>query len=828
MKRVIYLFCLFAILCSEVYGSDWGSVCFEGTEYYYAEDPNYWTWGGYCVIKLGDQYMGSVGCARYLYKSVGDPICCLACPQDLGPGSTGGTKCAFGAGCYDTAGFGEGTIFFNNDIRDQKEEICGNGIDDNCNGETDENCKCDPSRGDQDCCERGQGDEVDIISGRMFLDHRRPMVLEGVGKPIEFEYGYSEGKGIWMEHNNDTGDMGYGWYFSYADRLVFGPEYTSLIRADGVVEGFRKEINGYMVPTGKYHRLVEVNGEYRIIEPDGSYTVFSGTDGRMLKKVDSAGNEIEFRYYGIDTGEEGCEIGIYGKLCKVKAIDNREIRFQYNGAGLLISVNAPSGNTITLDYQNGRLVSVSDNLGLIESYEYVDVDTNQDSVADATVLGVVKDSYGGIKEFWEYDNRGKAVRDWRVDTDLYFDYDPDNDPETPDGTLVYDAKNNTTRHYRYHLGRITSVDGGDMCGGKREYGWEYDGVLKLMKYSKDGEGRRTDYVYDNRGNVIEEKRWAEYGDPNNYYLVRYSYQSEMGIRTGEEKDGSVLNPSSQEYIGVIYDYDSDYDNEFNESPGTLLTQVVRYGYTYSDLSGSNQYVEERTRYYYDSYGRLIRIDGPRDDVADEVIYEYYPLDGSYNSGKLKSVNRGGEITTYENYNYSGKPERVVNPDGGVIEYIYDIRGRLVQMRVYNGDRTEITENYYDNDNRLIYTRLPEGNYIVYEYYTDTENNGRIKAVIKSESYPYSTYSERIEYEYYPNGQKKLEIYKDGSGGVRMKMGYAYDYEGRMKKVYIYTNNESNPTYMREYFYDRSGNLIRIADENNAVRPVKIFVSEIWN
>jgi len=153
MKRVIYLFCLIAILCSEVYGSDLNPVCFEGTIYHYGENPYYWLGGGYCVIEIGDEYMGSVGCKEYLYVEIDRVLCCLACGQDLGPGSRPGMRCAFGDGCYDTAGCDDGYVHISNDIRDQKEEICGNGIDDNCNGETDENCKCDPSRGDQETCQ---------------------------------------------------------------------------------------------------------------------------------------------------------------------------------------------------------------------------------------------------------------------------------------------------------------------------------------------------------------------------------------------------------------------------------------------------------------------------------------------------------------------------------------------------------------------------------------------------------------------------------------------------------------------------------------------------
>ncbi|MBI5481881.1 MAG: RHS domain-containing protein [Deltaproteobacteria bacterium] len=110
----------------------------------------------------------------------------------------------------------------------------------------------------------------------------------------------------------------------------------------------------------------------------------------------------------------------------------------------------------------------------------------------------------------------------------------------------------------------------------------------------------------------------------------------------------------------------------NESPGRLLCRFTEAG-----TGGSRS-----THFRYDATGRLVRSEGP-DGVV--VSYTYHRDDDAdvARAGMLSAVTRtaaGLSLTTaYERYHFTGRPERIVEPNGETTDIVYDVQGRPTQV-----------------------------------------------------------------------------------------------------------------------------------------------------
>src|SRR5262249_40679722 len=89
-------------------------------------------------------------------------------------------------------------------------------------------------------------------------------------------------------------------------------------------------------------------------------------------------------------------------------------------------------------------------------------------------------------------------------------------------------------------------------------------------------------------------------------------------------------------------------------------------------------------YTYDSYGRVLKVDGPRTDVLDVTTFSYYTCTTGAECGHLQTMTDAvGNLTTYNAYNVYGQLTQFTDPNGTVTSLAYDNRQRLTD-RCVNG------------------------------------------------------------------------------------------------------------------------------------------------
>ena len=92
------------------------------------------------------------------------------------------------------------------------------------------------------------------------------------------------------------------------------------------------------------------------------------------------------------------------------------------------------------------------------------------------------------------------------------------------------------------------------------------------------------------------------------------------------------------------------------------------------------------KWTYNAFGQVLTHDGPRTDVADITVNEYYtdtsftgadPNAVGHTLGDLKqTTSPAGHVTRYSQYNKMGQVLQMLDPNGVATSYTYDARQRL--------------------------------------------------------------------------------------------------------------------------------------------------------
>jgi YD repeat-containing protein len=86
------------------------------------------------------------------------------------------------------------------------------------------------------------------------------------------------------------------------------------------------------------------------------------------------------------------------------------------------------------------------------------------------------------------------------------------------------------------------------------------------------------------------------------------------------------------------------------------------------------------------------------------------------TGDVLSVkNAAGHTTTYGDYNALGLPGFVIGPNGDKRSFVYDARGRVVDVQTYRNGGVQHTTYEYDGFGRLSRVTAPDGQTHAYQY-----------------------------------------------------------------------------------------------------------------
>ena len=173
-------------------------------------------------------------------------------------------------------------------------------------------------------------------------------------------------------------------------------------------------------------------------------------------------------------------------------------------------------------------------------------------------------------------------------------------------------------------------------------------------------------------------------------------------------------------------------------------------------------------------------DGPRTDVTDTTVTDYYPHDEACAGaalgtgrdkgcrGQVKRItNPLGQVTQFTRYNAHGQVEEIVDPNGVVTTLTYDLRQRLTSRSTAG----ETTAFQYDPVGQLTRLTQPDGSYVSYTY----DAARRLTEVADN-------LGNRIAYTLDAAGNRTKEEVFDPQGALAKTLTRAYDALGRMQTL----------------------------------------------
>ncbi|MFT5482507.1 MAG: RHS repeat-associated protein, partial [Halieaceae bacterium] len=201
---------------------------------------------------------------------------------------------------------------------------------------------------------------------------------------------------------------------------------------------------------------------------------------------------------------------------------------------------------------------------------------------------------------------------------------------------------------------------------------------------------------------------------------------------------------------------------------------------------------EYWQYNYDGFGRVLAIDGPREDVTDISHYSYDP------AGNLHTmVNASGDLWEWGNYSPRRKPGYLIDPNGATTRYTYSNRGKLLSSSYQPLAGTpELTAFEYDEVGDLVGVLFATGQRLVYEY----DDARRLVAIADA-------MGNRIEFVLDLAGNKVEEVIRDAQGVVNKSLSHQFD---ELKRL-ISTTGAAGQT--RLINYDSNGNPVSYTDGN---------------
>ncbi|RYE72116.1 MAG: hypothetical protein EOO81_04215, partial [Oxalobacteraceae bacterium] len=210
--------------------------------------------------------------------------------------------------------------------------------------------------------------------------------------------------------------------------------------------------------------------------------------------------------------------------------------------------------------------------------------------------------------------------------------------------------------------------------------WSYYDALGRKTTQVDGEGYRTDWSYNSDGNVLTERRYA----------------TKAAIAVSTTNPPSVATDGAKDRV-TTYTYDKNgnrltetresvtYHNEAANQQGTNLTGSATVTYLYNGLGQvvlKTEATGEQFGYTYDAGGRLTQevrpgfVGSSGTTVTPTINYSYDGLGNLVRSAQLGSGDAGARVTRY-NYGAGGLLSNMIDADGKVRSYEYDVSGRLV-------------------------------------------------------------------------------------------------------------------------------------------------------
>ncbi|MET0388888.1 MAG: DUF6531 domain-containing protein [Polyangiales bacterium] len=467
---------------------------------------------------------------------------------------------------------------------------------------------------------------VDVTNGQVYIG-RWELELPGT-------LGLRWGR-LWLSRSSYAGPLGRGWHHSYDIALQETRKALVYNLSDG------RDLRLPPIPVGKAH--FERSERATIWHDPEGYVIY--TPGQLVLHFRPSPTRPQTHLLHAIQHASGRSLRLQhdtdGRLIAIHDGAGRTFGLTRDAAGRIASLDAPhpehqSERMIALRYdydELGNLIRATDALGQQTHYTY----------AEHQLIKVT--DRNGASFLFEYDGPGPEARCVRSRTD----------GGLHDHKLTYDAASGTTvvedslgarTQYRHRGGLVGRIV--DPLGATRVI--EYDD-WKSRRAEVDALGQRTNYSYDQRGNLQR--------------VLRPDGAETTASYDAHDRPMSVTLPN-----GAGWSFVNDPQGRIAERVDPLGGRT-RLKYSGPELSEICDPAEQRHQLAYDAQGNLCAL-----RTHDGALWSW-----TYDRlGRLTSCSDPAGQTRQLVRDRLGRVVRVFEPDGLVRELAYDGEDRLVLLR----------------------------------------------------------------------------------------------------------------------------------------------------
>ncbi|WP_439448406.1 RHS repeat-associated core domain-containing protein [Stenotrophomonas sp. ATs4] len=512
--------------------------------------------------------------------------------------------------------------------------------------------------------------------------------------------------------STSSGGFGYGWTHSLGAHLALdGVDSVGIIESTGFQRAFKKIGQAYEADDDSGDRLVQ-NGNWTLYSA-GSISTF-GADGRLAAKRFPDGTWLTYIYDDSD------------RLAAVTHSSGRTLEFVYqsNDYEALISSVLVEGiplATYTYTSQN-QVATVTYAGGGVRTYHY----ENQDFPQHLT--GITAED-GRRYSTFTYDSIGRVISSQHAGgaDGVTLAYSPNG------GAVVTDALGRQTDY--------TLTPGGDTAPSRKVTGLsDSQGTVSRTYYDQSVDFRRRLDTYTDRRGIQTKHTYAQGTDAASGRAVSIHTVTEaVGlpeqrvVTTSRDVETNAVLTTRIGNRETRTSFNARRQPTANTVTDTASGQTRITSYTYceaADVAAAGSCPVE---------GLLKSVDGPRTDVVDTVTYAYYPADDAgcatngacgFRKGDLRSVtNVLGQTVETLTYDAFGRPLSVKDANGVVTDYTYHARGWPTSITVRGASTAEdrVTQLSYWPTGQVQKIAEPDGSSVSYVYdaalrLTDIEDN----------------------------------------------------------------------------------------------------------
>jgi len=647
--------------------------------------------------------------------------------------------------------------------------------------------------------------KVNLYNGNLVFIYNDEYFV-GQGEPTYFNRIYNSQAEI-------NGIIGYNWVHNYYGYILENPDgsvnYTD---EDGTEFVFTQNADGtYNRPPGVYKDLSKITEDgvtYFLLEDIKSHTKeYYDLYGNLTKVVDSNGNTSVFSY------QDGVLRSVTDASNQVTTFDTSQID---NG---IVNITDPAGRTVQYSRDSyGNLISTTNPEGVTVTFGYDAPNNLLTSITDGkgNTTTIAYDSEGRVSSITDAD--GKTTS---------FTYDPVNNT-----TVIITPRGESYTYTFNDRGNSTSLaEPGNLV---TTYTWDDNNNLIS---STDPNGNTTTYTYDASGNLLSyttpdnKTTTFEYDANNNLIRATDPEQASVTLTYDASNNLTSVTDSAGSSTGL------EYDQNGNNTAITDGNGNTTY-YSYDDKGNLIQVTDALggiTTYTYDASNNLTSVRITKDGTT------YFSASYSYDSlDRLISVTDAKGQTTTNSYDDNGNLIEVLYPNGNKINYTYTPTNRIASIAhngvtqyqfTYddNGNPVSITQPgevnpftfTYNDQNRLVQSREPNGNTVDYSY-DDAENiTGITLTVARAVYQSHYTYdandrvtsiteygNNTLNFSYGANDRLNSLVYPNG-----IQEDISYDAANKVTEV-KHSTTSGTVILQENYTYDGEGNKLTVTDKNN--------------